>query len=498
MTDKHPHGVSHAVFMENLNETNELAHNEIPENGKEARIVRNIIDSKAMLDFNPALNTSSYVQVQFEEEEFEVMNHGQRINLADQTIYPHAFKIHDESVNMIANMWHCPEDDDVKKYGVHAGAGTVGSTEACLLAGLALKFRWRSWYAKKHGLTHDQVLAVKPNLVISTCYQAAWEKLFRYFDIEPRLAPTSVRNFAIDPATLHEYVDEKTIGVVGIMGNHWAGQFDKIHEINDVIDKLNHEKGYQVGIHVDAASGGFIAPFIKDCPTWDFRLPNVLSISASGHKYGEACAGTGWVVWRHRKDLSEHVAVDVSYLGGHADSYTLNFSRPATGVFSQYYKLLRFGKAGYQAACDNALANSKALRQALMAMTYKGKPRFELLDSDQNPALPVVAMRLNPELKLHYNDIDLQNALSMSHWYVSGYKMSTCHPTLGYEIPLFTDEDAECTMFRVVIKAHITTPLVKDLIGAFEEALDFLDQHDNQYDSKKLRHRKHRTITNHC
>ena len=498
MTKKQNPGITHEDFINHLSETNELEHHEIPENGKDARTVQKIINSKAILDFNPALNTSSYVQVQFEKEEYEIMNQAQRINLADQTIYPHAFKIHDEVVNMIGKMWHCPEDENVKKYGVYAGAGTVGSTEACLLAGLALKFRWRNWYAKKHGLTHDQILGVKPNMVISTCYQAAWEKLFRYFDIEPRLAPTSVKTFAINPKNLHEYIDDKTIGVVGIMGNHWAGQFDKIHEINSVVEKINNEKGTQVGIHVDAASGGFIAPFIKDLPAWDFRLKNVLSISASGHKYGEACAGTGWVVWRHREDLSEHVAIDVSYLGGHADSYTLNFSRPATGPFSQYYKLLRFGRAGYQAACDNALNNARILRKALMAMQHKGKARFELLAADDKPCLPVVAMRLNPALKLHYNDIDLQNVLSMSHWYVSGYKMSTCHPTLGYEVPLFTDEDAECTMFRVVIKAHITTPMIHDLIAAFEDALSLLDQHENQYNSNKLRNRKHRLITNHC
>lgn len=498
MTNKKHHGITHDNFMEKLNESNELEHHTLPEDGKEARVVQKIIHEKSIQDFNPALNTSSYVQVFFEPEEYEVMNDAQRINIADQTIYPHAFKIHDEALNMIGGMWHCPDKKNLEKYGVLPGAGTVGSTEACLLAGLALKFRWRQWYAKKHGLTDEEVLGVKPNLVISTCYQAAWEKLFRYFDIEPRLAPTSVRTFTIDPSTLHEYIDDKTIGVVGIMGNHWGGQFDKIHEINDVIEKINAEKNYQVGIHVDAASGGFIAPFIKDLPAWDFRLDNVLSISSSGHKYGEACAGTGWVVWRHREGLSEHVAIDVSYLGGHADSYTLNFSRPATGAFSQYYKLLRFGRAGYQANCDNTMNNARKLRKELMAMQHNGKPRFELLDSGDNPALPVVAMRLNPELNLGYNDIDLQNAISMSHWYVSGYEMNTEHPLTGAKMPLFTDESTDNTMFRVVIKSHITLPMVKDLVKACEEALSFLDEHHAEIDTKKLRHHKQRKSTKHC
>ena len=212
------------------------------------------------------------------------------------------------------------------------------------------------WYAERSASSVHAVRGELPNLVISSCFQAAWEKLFKYMD--------------------------------------YVGHYDPVWDVSRVVDEVNRERNLQVGIHVDAASGGFIAPF-QTLPAWDFRLPNVLSISASGHKYGESCCGTGWIVWRERMNLSEHVATSVSYLGGKADSYTLNFSRPASGVYVQYYKFLRYGLAGYQQVCDNMMGNAKYIRDGLKAMTWKGQPRFTLLDHGDQGCLPVVAARLN-------------------------------------------------------------------------------------------------------
>merc|ERR1719464_2390974 len=135
-------------------------------------------------------------------------------------------------------------------------------------------------------------------------------------DVEAKIIPCSSKTFTMDPKQLSKYVDDKTIGVVCIMGNHYGGQYDPVAAISDELDKINTERSLDVGIHVDAASGGFIAPFQKDVPPWDFRVKNVLSISASGHKFGQSVCGTGWVVWRQRKGLSENVAISVSYLGG--------------------------------------------------------------------------------------------------------------------------------------------------------------------------------------
>jgi len=279
---------------------------------------------------------------------------------------------------MVADLWHCPKDKSWEEYQVFPGAGTVGSTEACLLAGLALKFRWRSWYARRHGLTAAQARREFPNLVISTVFQACWEKFYRYMDVEPRFVQPSIHSFKLDPEELAKVCDEHTIGVVAILGNHYGGQYDPVQGISNKLDEINAREGWQIGIHVDAASGGFVAPFQHGVPDWDFKVKNVLSISASGHKFGESCCGTGWVVWREREDLSEHVACNVSYLGGKAESFTLNFSRPASGLFVQFYKFLRLGREGYQLLTDNMMSTAVFIREGLAKMKHDGTPLFDV------------------------------------------------------------------------------------------------------------------------
>ena len=474
----------------------------MPDAGLPAKTVKTLIENAHSLDFDQKLNTSSYVNVSFEPEEEDVALMGLKVNLADQTVYPKSYAIHDSVVNMIATLWNCPQPDDFEEYGVYAGAGTVGSTEACLLAGLALKFRWRAWYKKRHGLSDDEVRAMRPNMVISTCYQAAWEKLFKYLDIEPRLVEPSRDTFKVDPESVRGAIDEKTMAVVCIMGNHYGGQYDPVWDVDKVVTEVNGANGWQVGIHVDAASGGFIAPFQADLPPWDFRLDNVLSISSSGHKYGESCCGTGWVVWRERRDLSEHVAISVTYLGGKADSYTLNFSRPASGVYVQFYKLLRFGLAGYRQVEENMMRNASFLRDGLRAMEHEGKPRFVLLDDGDQHCLPVVTAMLNPEAGFTYDDIDLQHVLSQHHWYVSGYKMSYEHPISEETLPLFHDAKADQSMFRIVVKGNLTRDMAVDLLESFEAALTFLDSVDfsglHGVSTRDMRHKDQRIVSNHC
>ena len=474
----------------------------MPERGLDRGAVKLMVENAHALDFDHRLNTSSYVNVALEKEEEDIALMGLRVNLADQTVYPQSYKLHDTTVNMIADLWHCPKGPDFDDYGVFPGAGTVGSTEACLLAGLALKFRWRNWYARRRGTTVEQILDQRPNVVISTCFQAAWEKLFKYMDIEPRLIPPSVETFALDPEKVREAIDEQTMGVVCIMGNHYGGQYDPVAAVSDVIDQVNAANGYQVGIHVDAASGGFIAPFQDELPRWDFRVDNVLSISASGHKYGESICGTGWIVWRHRDDLSEHVAISVTYLGGNAESYTLNFSRPATGVYAQYFKLLHYGMSGYRQCCDNMMANARYLRDGLRAMTHAGKPRFVLLDHGDEGCLPVVTAMLNPQCGPGYDDIDLQHVLSQHHWYVGSYRMQFDHPLSQDKLPLFRDADADACMFRIVVKSNLTRGMAKHLLESIQVALEFLDSVSAsgslEFETHHLRHKDQRRFSNHC
>ena len=228
----------------------------------------------------------------------------------------------------------------------------------------------------------------------------------------------------------------------------------------------------------------------------------ILSISSSGHKYGESCCGTGWVVWRERRDLSEHVAISVTYLGGKADSYTLNFSRPASGVYVQFYKLLRFGLAGYRQVEENMMRNASFLRDGLRAMEHGGKPRFVLLDDGDQHCLPVVTAMLNPEAGFTYDDIDLQHVLSQHHWYVSGYKMSYQHPITEETRPLFHDAEAGQSMFRIVVKGNLTRDMAVDLLESFEAALTFLDSVDfsglHGVSTRDMRHKDQRIVSNHC
>eukprot|EP00804_Cyclotella_cryptica_P010916 CCRYP_018966-RA/>CCRYP_018966-RA protein AED:0.11 eAED:0.11 QI:102/0.87/0.77/1/1/1/9/454/601 len=489
-----------------------LKREEIPSDGMPAKHVVRLINDVHLCDFNPLLNTSSYVNVTSEEEEQAVALIGAQINIADASVYPSSIELHNSTVNMIANLWHAPKPPNGQDY---VGSGTVGSTEA----GLALKFRWRKWYAKRHNLTDHEILAVRPNLVISSAYQAAWEKLFRYFDVEAKIVkPNLLKDkMAVNAKNLVAQCDEKTIAVVGILGNHYNGNYDPIWDIDKELALLNAEKGWQIvrflefmtlivivhvlltqchvalqkGIHVDAASGGFVAPFQelsgKGTPGhYDFRLPNVLSISSSGHKFGESICGTGWIVFRQREDLAEHIAVTVTYLGGSSDSLTLNFSRPASGPYVQYYKLMRLGKEGYMTKVENQMKVAAYLRNFISNLTHpNGQKRFQILDGGDTCCLPVVSARLNPDLGLHYDDKDLQHALSESHWYVSGYSLGFENPATFEFEDIFSDIDQASTMFRIVVKSNLSQGLAENLAHKIKETLAVLDDLDEGYEGVK-------------
>lgn len=430
------------------------------------------------LDNRPRLNTSSYVNVVFEKEEEDIAIQGLSINLADGSVYPASINLHDRVVDSIAKLWNCPQNEQAEDSEHFAGAGTVGSTEACLLALLAHKFRWRKWYAKCHGLSEDEVIGVIPNIVIPTHYQACWEKAFRYFDIKPKFLSPEFHKFRVDPEDMRDLVDEKTIMVVGILGNHYNGTYDPIWKMDEILSEINAEKGFQVGLHVDAASGGFIAPFQEDVPAWDFRLKNVLSISSSGHKFGESSCGTGWIVFRHRHDLSEHIEVEVTYLGGVSYSMTLNFSRPATGVYVQAYKFLRLGLQGYHRKVQNQLETTMNFREKMRSVKWtNGEPLFEICDPDQEPGLPVFAARINPELDLDFDDFKLQHAISEFHWYVSAYRLSFEDFTKGGKTgPLCKDELSSASMFRVVFKSNLTQVLAEDLFCRISEIINHIKE----------------------
>ena len=455
-----------------------------PAKGVPRAHAEDFIEQYHLLDYKPRLNTSSYVNVEFDGHEKRLMECASRVNIADQTIYPGSWALHNDTLSMVARLWNAPEDafDAVNSF---PGAQTVGSTEACLLAGLALKMRWRSWYSKRYGVDKSTTRGILPNIVISSCYQAAWEKFTRYMDVDLKIVrPQFDKNgFRISSDDVAEACDERTIGVVAIFGNHYSGDFDPVGEISRRLEQLNTEMDWQIAIHVDAASGGFVAPFLPEgsVEAWDFRLPNVVSISASGHKFGLASCGTGWIVWRRRHDLAEHIATSVTYLGGCGESYTLNFSRPATGSYIQMYKFATLGMEGYSRAIENQMQVASMIRKKLSEMRGEDSvtPRFLILDSAYDTSeccLPVVCAMLNPELDLPYNDQDLQHVVAERHWYVSAYQLSFVHPsTDDVQALLDNGPTQDQTCFRIVVKCSLTAHLATDLIDTIRETVSFLD-----------------------
>ena len=180
-----------------------------------------------------------------------------------------------------------------------------------MLGGLALKWRWRE-RMRSAGRPTD-----RPNLVAGINVQVCWEKFCRYWDVEPRLVPMAGDRYRLDAAEAVAHCDENTIGVAAILGSTFDGSYEPVAEIAAALDTLQRERGLDVPIHVDAASGGFIAPFIQPDLVWDCRIPRVQSINASGHKYGLVYPGVGWALWRDREALPQDLIFDVSYLGGH-------------------------------------------------------------------------------------------------------------------------------------------------------------------------------------
>lgn len=241
-------------------------------------------------------------------------------NAIDKSEYPRTADIENRCVNIIADLWHAPKDE------AFMGTSTIGSSEACMLGGMAMKFNWRK-NAQKHGL---DINAKKPNLVISSGYQVCWEKFCVYWDVELRTVPMDADHLSLDLNHVMDYVDDYTIGIVGILGITYSGRYDDIAGLDRLVEAHNQKTNFPVYIHVDAASGGFYTPFMEANLKWDFRLKNVISINASGHKYGLVYPGVGWVLWRDKQFLPEELVFKVSYLGGELPTMAINFSHSAS------------------------------------------------------------------------------------------------------------------------------------------------------------------------
>jgi glutamate decarboxylase len=362
-----------------------------------------LVHDELMLDGNARLNLATFVTTWMEPQAHQLIAETLDKNAIDKDEYPQTAELERRCVNIIGALWNASAD------GGATGCSTTGSSEAAMLGGLALKWRWRE-RRRAAGQPFD-----KPNLVMGANVQVCWEKFCRYWDVEPRLVPVSADAPRLTPERAVEHCDENTIGVVAILGSTFDGSYEPVAEIHAALDRLQEERGLDVPMHVDAASGGFIAPFLDPELVWDFQLPRVQSINASGHKYGLVYPGVGWVVWRDAQALPEELVFKVDYLGGEMPTFALNFSRPGAQIVGQYYVFLRLGSDGFtrvqQAARDVATHLSGSIAQI---------GPFELLS--HGAELPVFAFRLRDDVS-GYTVYDISEQLRTHGWIVPAYRM---------------------------------------------------------------------------
>ncbi|MFI9155023.1 glutamate decarboxylase [Streptomyces sp. NPDC053367] len=376
----------------------------IPQRVSDARAVRALIHDELTLDGNAAQNLATFCTTWAEPEVHALMDECLDKNMIDKDEYPQTAEIENRCVHILADLWNSPQGTST------VGCSTTGSSEAGMLGGLALKWRWRE-RRRAEGRSTD-----RPNLVAGPV-QVCWEKFARYFDVELRQVPLEEGARGLRAHQLRDHVDENTIGVVAILGVTYTCVYEPVAEIAAELDRIQEDLGLDIPLHIDAASGGFVAPFLQPDLEWDFRLPRVASINASGHKYGMAPLGVGWVVWRSADLLPEDLVFRVDYLGGDLPTFALNFSRPGGEVVAQYYNLLRLGREGYTKVHGACADSARMLARKLAAMGP-----FTVLH-DGEGGLPAVCWTLTDPAATPFTLYDLSDQLRRRGWQVPAYPL---------------------------------------------------------------------------
>ncbi|MBV8430492.1 MAG: glutamate decarboxylase [Solirubrobacterales bacterium] len=429
----------------------ELPDDQLPDKGIGLDPAHELISSELLLDGQARLNLATFVTTWMPTPGHALMYETADKNIIDKDEYPVTAEIERRCVNILADLWNSPQDENA------TGTSTTGSSEACMLAGLALKWRWRK-RMEKVGKATD-----RPNLVMGTNVQVCWEKFCRYWDVEPRQVPVEEGRFHLGAEEAAERCDENTIGVVAILGSTFDGSYEPVKDIAAVLDRLEQDKDLDVPIHVDAASGGFVAPFIQPELEWDFRISRVQSINASGHKYGLVYPGVGWAVWRNREALPEELVFNVNYLGGSLPTFALNFSRPGSEVVAQYYMLAALGREGYRKTIQGAQDVAVQLSSAIARIGP-----YELLSEGRE--LPVFAFRLKDFVK-NYTVFEVSDRLRMSGWLVPAYT--------------FPKNLEKLAVLRIVVRSGMTSDMADYLIQHLEDQTEFLESLDRPLPGQK-------------
>ncbi|PNS14852.1 Glutamate decarboxylase [Sphaceloma murrayae] len=470
-------------YSSRYNALSEIPKFRMPKDGAPADAVHQMLKDELDLDGRPNLNLASFVGTYMEEQADKLMMENISKNMSDADEYPAMQNMHSRCVNIIADLWGAQKGEKP------IGTATTGSSEAIHLGGLAMKRRWQERRDKEG---KDRT---KPNIIMGANAQVALEKFARYFEVEARILPVSEKSsYRLDPELVKDNIDENTIGIFVILGSTYTGHYEPVEEIHTILDDYEKKTGVDIPIHVDAASGGFIAPFTyagAGGRKWNFELPRVKSINVSGHKFGLVYAGVGWIIWRDEAYLPKHLVFELHYLGGTEESYTLNFSRPGAQIIAQYYNLIHLGFSGYRSIMENALANARLLSKALEATGFfrcvsdihrkKGVFKFDPANPPYTPdkedsaaynaGLPVVAFTLSDEFKKenpNVKQVAVSNLLRAKQYIIPNY-------------PLPPGED-KTEILRVVVRESMSLDLlerlIEDIVATMEQIQSLKDGFD--------------------
>jgi glutamate decarboxylase len=439
-----------AALFGNRFATQEVPTREFPANGMPAQDALRLVAEEMALEGDPARNLATFVTTWMEPEAQRIIAANLHRNFIDHAEYPRTAEIEQRCIRMIADLFHAP--------GETTGARTQGSSVAIMLGGLSLKWNWR----KRRG--NGGSSTANPNLVFGGDVHVVWEKFCRYFDVEPRIVPLRPGKYTIGPDDVAPHVDENTIGVAAVLGTTFTGHKDDIVGINDLLVQIKSERGLDVPLHVDGASGGFVWPFLYPDSRWDFRLEQVRSINVSGHKFGLVYPGIGWLIFREKADLAKDLVFEENYLGKTDSTFTLNFSTGSAMVLAQYYNLVRYGRAGYRYIMRNMQTNARVLGEKLAAMD-----RFELIGPDEEQ-LPLVAFRLAADNG--YDEFDVA-------WQLSAER--------GWMVPAYTlpPDAQDVTIMRALVKETMSREHVDTLARDIEEACATLAKKGGAHESER-------------
>ncbi|MHB1711309.1 MAG: glutamate decarboxylase [Acidimicrobiales bacterium] len=404
------------------------------------------IQDELLLDGNARQNLATFCQTWEEPQVHALMDLAIDKNLMDKDEYPQSAEIERRCVHMLADLWNAPDAANT------VGASSIGSSEACMLAGLAAKWRWRAKREAEGKPTGN------PNMVCGPV-QVVWHKFARYWDIEMREIPMAPGRYCMDVDQMLPLIDENTMLVVPTFGVTYTGAYEPVLELSEALDRLQTEKGFDVDIHVDGASGAFLAPFCAPHVVFDFRIPRVKSISTSGHKFGLAPLGVGWVLWRDKDELPESLIFHVSYLGGDMPDFQINFSRPAGQIIAQYYDFIRLGREGYSRIHQACYATG-----AYLAAEISQLGPFDLLcASEPTTGIPAVTWRIREGEDPGYTLFDLADRLRVRGWQVPAYPL--------------TGSASDVSVQRILVRQGVDMDLASILLEDFAASVAHFDQH---------------------